>query len=32
VDALARLAWADRFWLWLDRYRDTLGQAWNNAP
>ena len=32
VDALARLAWADRFWLWLDRYRDTLGQAWNSAP
>lgn len=28
ADALARLAWADRFWLWLDRYRDTLGQAW----
>lgn len=31
ADALARLAWADRFWLWLDRYRDTLGQAWTSA-
>ena len=27
-DALERLAWADRFWLWLDRYRDTLAQVW----
>lgn len=27
-DALARLAWADRFWLWLDRYRPTLTEAW----
>jgi len=31
ADTLARLAWADRFWLWLDRYRDTLGQAWSGA-
>lgn len=30
-DALARLAWADAFWLWLDRYRDTLAQAWENG-
>ena len=27
-DILARLNWADAFWLWLDRYRDTLAQAW----
>ncbi|HZC08282.1 MAG TPA: phosphotransferase [Ktedonobacterales bacterium] len=30
-DALARLAWADRFWLWLDRYAGILAQAWENA-
>ncbi|MEO7001058.1 MAG: phosphotransferase [Ktedonobacterales bacterium] len=30
-DALARLEWADRFWLWLDRYRDALTQAWQNG-
>ncbi|HEU5347866.1 MAG TPA: phosphotransferase, partial [Ktedonobacterales bacterium] len=30
-DALARLHWADTFWLWLDRYRDTLAQAWAGA-
>ena len=30
-DALERLAWADRFWLWLDRYASTLAQAWENA-
>lgn len=30
-DALARLAWADRFWLWLDRYSATLAQAWESA-
>jgi Ser/Thr protein kinase RdoA (MazF antagonist) len=30
-DALARLQWADTFWLWLDRYRDTLAQAWENV-
>lgn len=30
-DALARLHWADTFWLWLDRYRDTLAQAWESA-
>ena len=30
-DALARLAWADRFWLWLDRYAATLAQAWEGA-
>jgi Ser/Thr protein kinase RdoA (MazF antagonist) len=27
-EALARLHWADTFWLWLDRYRETLTQAW----
>jgi Ser/Thr protein kinase RdoA (MazF antagonist) len=27
-DALARLTWADSFWLWLDRYRGTLAQVW----
>jgi Ser/Thr protein kinase RdoA (MazF antagonist) len=26
--ALARLHWADTFWLWLDRYRGTLAQTW----
>ncbi|HEX6541363.1 MAG TPA: phosphotransferase [Ktedonobacterales bacterium] len=30
-DALARLHWADTFWLWLDRYRDVLAQAWESA-
>lgn len=30
-DALARLDWADRFWLWLDRYRETLAEAWENS-
>ena len=30
-DALARLHWADTFWLWLDRYRETLAQAWESA-
>lgn len=30
-DVLARLAWADRFWLWLDRYAATLAQAWEGA-
>lgn len=30
-DALARLAWADRFWLWLDRYRITLAEGWENG-
>ncbi len=30
-DTLARLAWADRFWLWLDRYAPTLAQAWDSA-
>ena len=30
-DALARLHWADTFWLWLDRYRETLAQAWASA-
>lgn len=30
-DVLARLQWADTFWLWLDRYRDTLAQAWESA-
>jgi Ser/Thr protein kinase RdoA (MazF antagonist) len=30
-DALARLDWADRFWLWLDRYRESLAEAWENG-
>lgn len=30
-EALGRLHWADSFWLWLDRYRDTLAQTWENA-
>ena len=30
-DALARLHWADTFWLWLDRYRDALAQAWQSG-
>jgi|SRR5579871_2083478 Ser/Thr protein kinase RdoA (MazF antagonist) len=30
-EALSRLHWADTFWLWLDRYRDTLAQAWETA-
>lgn len=30
-EALGRLNWADTFWLWVDRYRDTLAQAWENA-
>lgn len=30
-ETLGRLQWADTFWLWLDRYRDTLAQAWENA-
>lgn len=30
-DALSRLAWADRYWLWLDRYRPTLAEAWENG-
>jgi hypothetical protein len=27
-EALIRLGWAERFWLWLDRYQDALAQAW----
>ncbi|MFI5271517.1 MAG: phosphotransferase [Ktedonobacterales bacterium] len=30
-DALARIQWAETFWLWLDRYRDTLAEAWEGA-
>jgi Ser/Thr protein kinase RdoA (MazF antagonist) len=30
-EALARLHWADVFWLWLDRYRETLKEAWESA-
>jgi Ser/Thr protein kinase RdoA (MazF antagonist) len=30
-EALARLLWADTFWLWLDRYRETLKEAWESA-
>jgi Ser/Thr protein kinase RdoA (MazF antagonist) len=28
TDLLARLHWAESFWLWLDRYRDSLAEAW----
>jgi Ser/Thr protein kinase RdoA (MazF antagonist) len=27
-DLLARLEWADTFWLWLDRYRGVLAESW----
>jgi Ser/Thr protein kinase RdoA (MazF antagonist) len=30
-DALARLHWADTFWLWLDRYREALAEAWESG-
>lgn len=30
-EILPRLHWADAFWLWLDRYRDALAQAWTQA-
>jgi Ser/Thr protein kinase RdoA (MazF antagonist) len=30
-EALARLHWGDTLWLWLDRYRGTLAQAWENV-
>lgn len=30
-ETLARLHWADTFWLWLDRYRDALAQAWQSG-
>jgi Ser/Thr protein kinase RdoA (MazF antagonist) len=30
-DVLSRLQWADTFWLWLDRYRDAIAQAWEGA-
>jgi Ser/Thr protein kinase RdoA (MazF antagonist) len=30
-DALVRLDWADAFWLWLDRYRDTLAESWEGV-
>jgi Ser/Thr protein kinase RdoA (MazF antagonist) len=28
ADVLPRLEWVDRFWLWLDRYREVLAEAW----
>lgn len=28
---LPRLEWADAFWLWLDRYRGVLAEAWESA-
>jgi Ser/Thr protein kinase RdoA (MazF antagonist) len=28
---LPRLAWADAFWLWLDRYRHVLAEEWESA-
>jgi aminoglycoside phosphotransferase (APT) family kinase protein len=30
-DALARLQWAETFWLWLERYRDMLAETWETA-
>lgn len=30
-EALTRLHWADTFWLWLDRYRDNLAEAWQSG-
>jgi Ser/Thr protein kinase RdoA (MazF antagonist) len=30
-EGLARLHWADTFWLWLDRFRDTLKEVWESA-
>jgi Ser/Thr protein kinase RdoA (MazF antagonist) len=30
-DGLARLHWADTFWLWLDRFRDMLKEVWESA-
>ncbi|HEX9036356.1 MAG TPA: phosphotransferase [Ktedonobacterales bacterium] len=30
-DALDRLAWAERFWLWADRFRSTLAEAWESG-
>ncbi|HEY7983944.1 MAG TPA: phosphotransferase [Ktedonobacterales bacterium] len=32
ADLLARLEWADAFWVWLDRYRDVLAESWQAAP
>jgi Ser/Thr protein kinase RdoA (MazF antagonist) len=31
VDLLARLEWADAFWVWLDRYREVLAESWQSA-
>ncbi|HEV2236684.1 MAG TPA: phosphotransferase [Ktedonobacterales bacterium] len=30
-DLLARLEWADAFWVWLDRYRGVLAESWQTA-
>ena len=30
-EVLTRLQWADSFWIWLDRYRDSLGEAWESG-
>lgn len=30
-DVLARLEWAEPFWIWLDRYRDVLAESWQVA-
>jgi Ser/Thr protein kinase RdoA (MazF antagonist) len=30
-EILPRLEWADAFWLWLDRYRGVLAEAWESA-
>lgn len=31
AEILPRLEWADAFWLWLDRYRGVLAEAWAAA-
>lgn len=30
-DAMARLQWANTFWTWLDRYRESLMQVWETG-
>jgi Ser/Thr protein kinase RdoA (MazF antagonist) len=31
ADVLARLEWAEPFWIWLDRYRGVLAESWQSA-
>jgi Ser/Thr protein kinase RdoA (MazF antagonist) len=31
AELLARLEWADSFWVWLDRYRGVLAESWQSA-